>query len=216
MSGVDAGTALDLPDDLELPLLTGEPWWYFIGGRPSVDFANTLRERWWRRVETLVTPNDLERWLMRARLLDGPADASAAMLESARWLREAIDGAFGRTIAGETPATSDLDAINEWLTHAPRPPRLMTSAGLVRLEEARPRDPVGHALGLLALDAAQILGDERHRPRLRICASETCSARFYDNSRAGRRQWCSMQTCGNVAKARRYRARHADHDETRS
>jgi predicted RNA-binding Zn ribbon-like protein len=216
MNDADAGVPLDLPDDLELPLRTGEPWWYFIGGRPSVDFANTLRERWWRRVETLVTPNDLERWLMRARLLDGPAQASPALLRSAHELREAIDGAFARTIASEMPEPSEIDAINEWLPHARRPPQLVTSAGLVRLEQARPGDPVGHALGLLALDAAQILGDERHRPRLRICASETCSARFYDTSRAGRRQWCSMRTCGNVAKARRYRARHADHDETRS
>jgi predicted RNA-binding Zn ribbon-like protein len=207
---------VDLPDDLELPLRTGEPWWYFIGGRPSVDFGNTLRERWWRRVETLVTTADLERWLARAGLLDGPAQASPAMLGSARELREAIDGAFARTVAGETPEPSDLDAINEWLAHARRPPRLVPSAGVVRLEETAPGDPVDHALGLLALDAARILGDERQRERLRICASETCSARFYDNSRAGRRQWCSMRTCGNVAKARRYRARHAHDNEIRS
>ena len=49
----------DLPDDLALPLTSGEPWWYWSGGRPAVDFANTLRERWRRNVETLVTQDDL-------------------------------------------------------------------------------------------------------------------------------------------------------------
>jgi predicted RNA-binding Zn ribbon-like protein len=34
---------------------------------------------------------------------------------------------------------------------------------------------------------------------------------FYDSSRGGPRQWCSMAGCGNRAKARRHyeRARHA-------
>jgi predicted RNA-binding Zn ribbon-like protein len=30
---------------------------------------------------------------------------------------------------------------------------------------------------------------------------------FEDESRAGRRRWCDMATCGNRAKVRRYRAR---------
>ena len=61
---------------------------------------------------------------------------------------------------------------------------------------------------VVALDAAQMLGTPAERARIRICASGTCSARFYDRSPAGRRRWCSMQACGNVEKARRHRARH--------
>jgi predicted RNA-binding Zn ribbon-like protein len=52
-----------------------------------------------------------------------------------------------------------------------------------------------------------MLGLESQRARVRICASETCSARFYDRSPAGVRRWCSMSLCGNVAKARRHRSR---------
>jgi predicted RNA-binding Zn ribbon-like protein len=54
-----------------------------------------------------------------------------------------------------------------------------------------------------------MLGTPAERARIRICASETCSARFYDRSPAARRRWCSMQACGNVEKARRHRARAA-------
>jgi hypothetical protein len=39
-------------------------WWYWLGGRPALDLVNTLRERWRRRVETLVTPGDLGLWLV--------------------------------------------------------------------------------------------------------------------------------------------------------
>jgi predicted RNA-binding Zn ribbon-like protein len=42
---------------------------------------------------------------------------------------------------------------------------------------------------------------------LRVCANDDCRWAFEDTSRAGRRRWCDMTTCGNVAKARRYRAR---------
>jgi predicted RNA-binding Zn ribbon-like protein len=59
----------------------------------------------------------------------------------------------------------------------------------------------------VALDAACLLGRPHERARLRICGSDTCSARFFDRSPAARRRWCSMAGCGNVAKARRHRAR---------
>ena len=52
--------------DLRLPLERGAPWWYWTPGGPALDFVNTLRERWWRNVETLVTEDDLAEWLVAA------------------------------------------------------------------------------------------------------------------------------------------------------
>jgi predicted RNA-binding Zn ribbon-like protein len=43
--------------------------------------------------------------------------------------------------------------------------------------------------------------------RFRICANDGCRWVFEDESRAGRRRWCDMSTCGNRAKAARHRAR---------
>src|SRR4051794_41515556 len=74
----------DLPEELALPLATGEPWWYWSGGRPAVDFVNTLRERWRRRVETLVTPDDLARWLVAARVMGTPGRRPQAGVLPAR------------------------------------------------------------------------------------------------------------------------------------
>ena len=42
-----------------------------------------------------------------------------------------------------------------------------------------------------------------------------CVLRFYDASRGGRRQWCSMAACGNRAKARRHYARARGRDGAR-
>ena len=197
----------DLPADLPLPLVRGEPWWYWLGGRLSLDFVNTVRERWRRRVETLVTPEDLALWLVRAEVLPAPAPVAAALLGEARALREAIDAGVQAVVGGAAVDPEHAAAIDRWLVHAgPRPHLALDAEGRPLLGERPAADSPRRALGTIALDAARMLGTAE-RSRVRICASDTCSARFYDRSPAGQRRWCSMRTCGNVAKARRHRAR---------
>ena len=74
-------------------------------------------------------------------------------------------------------------------------------------ERVRAESP-RRALGMVAYDAARMLGIPPSAHRVRICGSDTCSARFYDRSPAGARRWCSMAVCGNQNKARRFRERH--------
>ncbi|MBX5439935.1 MAG: CGNR zinc finger domain-containing protein [Solirubrobacteraceae bacterium] len=199
---------MDLPDDLDLPLERGEPYWYWLGGRPALDFVNTLRERWWRRVETLVTPGDLARWLVAAGVADAPPPAGPADVERARALREAIDAAVVETVAGRDVPAACAEAIDGALRRAPlREAVALEPSGALALTTGRDGPPVDRALAAVAADAAAMLG-AAERGRVRICASETCSARFFDRSPAGARRWCSMRLCGNVAKARRHRRRH--------
>lgn len=201
---------LDLPEDLQLPLATGEPWWYWTGGRPAVDFVNTFRERWRRNVETLVTPRDLANWLVRAGVMDAGADAAVTqkVLGQARDLREAIDALVVATIDGRPAPGDAVTLVDDWLVFAGARPQLVVGpGGTPVLTERAAADSPRRALGMVALDAADMLGTAEGRGRIRICASETCSGRFFDRSPGGRRRWCSMQTCGNEAKARRHRAR---------
>jgi hypothetical protein len=65
---------------------------------------------------------------------------------------------------------------------------------VVEVDDERWRLPWLAAHNLLELD----------RARVRACAGHDCVLHFYDASRAGRRQWCSMAGCGNRAKARRH------------
>jgi predicted RNA-binding Zn ribbon-like protein len=200
---------MDLPSDLELPLRSGARWWYWLGGRLALDFVNTRRERWWRDVETLVTPSDLALWLTRAELTATPPRVTPSLLPAAHELREAIDAAVQAHLRGDGGPEPAIGVIDRWLPFAQRPPRLaLDDSGIPVLGRATADDSARYLLGLIALDAAEMLGTEQ-RGRLRVCDSETCSARFYDRSRSGRRRWCSMQACGNVAKARRHRARSA-------
>jgi len=201
----------DLPDDLVLPLATGAPWWYWLGGRPAVDFVNTRRERWWRDVETLVTPDDLAAWLVAAGVARGPlAPPPREVVEEARALREAIDAGIRAVVDGAAVPAGAVRTVDDWLVFARERPELTVGPdGRPVLGERAAADSPRRALGTVALDAATMLGTPAELARLRVCASDTCSARFYDRSPAGRRRWCSMQTCGNAAKQRALRERRA-------
>ena len=199
---------VDLPEGAFEP---GPRWWYWLGGRPAVDLVNTRRERWRRDVDCLTCAEDVGAWLVRAQLLPSSAPAPPTppgLLDAARELREAIDVGIVASVAGTAPDAGAVAIIDEWLAYAGGRPQLAPGAdGLPVLGERPPSDSPRRALGMVALDAAQLLGTPSERARIRICASPTCSARFYDRSPAGRRRWCSMEGCGNVEKARRHRAR---------
>jgi predicted RNA-binding Zn ribbon-like protein len=195
----------DLPDG---PPLTGAPYWYWLGGRPALDFVNTRRERWRRDVECLLSVDEVIEWLMRAGLLARPMRAPASVLAEARELREAIDAGVRAAVARVAPDLRAVELIDDWLSLAGSRPALLPDAtGRPVLSERPAAGSPRRALGMVALDAARMLGIDAERRRVRICASDTCSARFYDRSPAAARRWCSMELCGNQAKARRHRAR---------
>jgi predicted RNA-binding Zn ribbon-like protein len=195
----------DLPDG---PPAFGAPYWYWLGGRPALDFVNTRRERWRRDVECLLSVEEVVVWLVRAGLLSQPMRAPASVLGEAHELREAIDAGVRAAVERRPPDPLAVSRIDGWLALAGSNPALRTDpSGRPVLSERRRAQSPRIALGMVAFDAARMLGIDTERARVRICASDTCSARFYDRSPAGRRRWCSMALCGNQAKARRFRER---------
>jgi hypothetical protein len=58
----------------------------------------------------------------------------------------------------------------------------------------------------LARDAVDLFAGPLCR-RIRVCAAPDCGLLYLDQSRAGTRQWCSMQRCGTRAKVRTHRER---------
>jgi predicted RNA-binding Zn ribbon-like protein len=193
----------DLPPG---PPATGAPYWYWLGGRPALDFVNTRRERWRRDVECLLSVDEVVEWLVRARLLPQPMRAPASVLGEARELREAIDLGVRAAVGGTRVDGAAVTLIDDWLALAGSRPALVTGPdGRARLSERSAGVSPRRALGMVAYDAARMLGLPAERARVRICGSATCSARFYDRSPAARRRWCSMALCGNQNKARRFR-----------
>ena len=67
---------------------------------------------------------------------------------------------------------------------------------------------VDAALGALISLAFEAMGDGSWR-RLKACHEKDCRWVFYDRSKNLTGSWCSMRSCGNRAKARRFRAKRA-------
>ena len=207
--------------------------WVWYGGRPSLDFVNTLRNRGaglrdaghgdrtaWDRTagdgeaEYLREPADLSAWLAEAGLITPPAAIGRSLVDGdilagALALREAVNTAVTATVAAVSVPDRAVRCVNDWIAAGPHRPALRLEAGMPVLRAPRAaRTPRG-ALALIAVDAAELLGTGL-RERLRICPGPGCRGRFLDDSPAARRRWCSMAVCGNRSKAAVHRqAAHA-------
>lgn len=167
------------------------------GGRPCLDLINTLRDRKSDPREQLQEAKDLDEWLTKAGLLDGPAAVSGEHVKLARALRESVD----RLVRGEV-RESDVDLVNRVAASTPAPRRLgLDPKGRLVVRDGTPDDPVAVGMGRIAADAIELLAG---RSTVKICASADCGLRFEDRSPAGNRQWCSMSRCGNREKARQH------------
>lgn len=82
----------------------------------------------------------------------------------------------------------------------------VTVAVEVGVIDGGPAASAPDACGAIALAALRLVATGEW-PRLKLCASPTCRWAFHDASRNRSRAWCSMDVCGNRAKARTFRSR---------
>jgi predicted RNA-binding Zn ribbon-like protein len=153
--------------------------------------------------EWLLDRGVVHRWRAAAnRPTGGAADDALARIRSVRGaLREVSDA----VVHGRPADPAALAEVNRALQARERIELVPTTDG-VSVGHSHVGDPIDDALARLA----EPLVDEiraGNADRIRICDNDTCRWIFYDESRAGRRRWCDMASCGNRAKAARHRAR---------
>lgn len=189
-----------------------------VGGHAVLDFINTVTARdeavpidWldgyprlleWASIAGVLTSGD------RARLASlasaRRAQASAALL-AARRLRESLHRVFGALVEGLRVPPPDAARLEKAWKQA------VARSTLGRGVPFEPTPSVqtsrlDFVVDTLALQAVELLQD-LPAGRLRVCAGTRCGWLFLDTSKGGRRVWCDMATCGNVAKSRRFHAR---------
>jgi len=163
--------------------LTGEPL--------AVELVNTRWVAGGAPRDLLAEEGGAALFLAGAGLAGAPADRAA--VEALGAAREAI-----RAVASAPGDPAARAALNAVLARGRVHERLGPDGPerAVEVDDERWRVPWLAARSLLELLAAP--------DRLRVCAGDGCVLHFYDTSRSGRRQWCSMAACGNRAKARRH------------
>ncbi|GGU77968.1 hypothetical protein GCM10010275_10780 [Streptomyces litmocidini] len=184
-----------------------------VGGHPVVDLLNTVTARnaepvdWldayprlleWADLTGHFAPADLA--ALRRLAETGPARAERA-LARVRELREALHDLVTALVHGAPAPTEAVARVEEHWKHAATHARLAVHGATPRLRTtvgASGLDLIRHELALQALDLLRALPTDRTR----VCPGPRCGWLFLDTSRAGRRRWCSMATCGNAAKGR--------------
>ena len=198
----------------------------FDSGALCLDFANTLD--WHASAypeEELTTYPRLVTWGLEAGLysleeavhlerlgLQQPETAAHWLAEAIR-LREALYRVFV-AIAYTQPAApvdpADLEIISEFWRLAAQSMRLEQGDGGFQWQWVFRRDDMARMLWPVVHNAVQLLESEQ-RERIGQCQDDRgCGFLFLDTSRNRSRRWCSMETCGNRAKAARHhkRAKH--------
>ena len=191
-----------------------------LGGHPALDFVNTLD---WRDrdpeaggpEECLVSFEALLAWAVCAGLVTGTEEAvltaaarrdpkaADAVSRDAIVLREAIYALVDARRGGRLPPAASLERINHWLPRAPATPRLIAETDGYSWADRKSDIEPAALLGRLALSAGELLASGQ-LDRVGCCAGPGCGWLYLDTSPNRRRRWCSMEGCGNRAKAKRH------------
>jgi predicted RNA-binding Zn ribbon-like protein len=182
-----------------------------VAGHPGLELCNTLAGRngrpehdylatydhlvVWAGAAGLIAPPDVTR--LGAAAQRHPDQATAAVVAARRLRARAYEVLLGRadadTFAGFDGDVQSAAASLRLTRTAPVRREFAAEAGLMT--------PV-YAAAWAASEALVSAGPAR----IRACPGRGCGWLFLD--RTGRRRWCTMATCGNRSKARRFAERH--------
>ena len=191
--------------------------WDFDAGRLPLDFANTA---YWHAsnqpLETLEDYDDLVAWSEAAQLLDKSEAASLlvsagdAPKEAAKAhqkvvsIRDVIYRIMAAVAEGEEPNESDLGIFNLALAVGMEKTKIITTTDGFEWTWGKSDRAFDQMLWPILRTTAELL-TSRDIKRVGQCADDRgCGYLFYDTSRNHSRRWCSMESCGNRAKARRH------------
>jgi predicted RNA-binding Zn ribbon-like protein len=151
-------------------------------------------------VDTIATPDGLQAWLAGHDLPSGQAGES-----DVQRFTEVREGLRALLLAnnGEPRDRAAIERLDAVAATVPVSVRFGDDNCALEPEGKGLDGALGSILGLVHT----AMRDGTFQ-RLKVCREHTCAWAFYDHSRNRSATWCSMEVCGNRAKARAYRARH--------
>lgn len=185
-----------------------ESKFYFRGGHLALDFVNTVGNRLAdeTRRDYFQHAADVLQWASEAGVPLGSGNGSkerrAGDLKRATAFREALYRIFLAKIARRKPRPEDVALLNRFLERHARRKHLQASRGVYRWHYE-----VSANVDWVLEHVAEAAGDlltSREIAHLCRCQGEGCGWLFLDHSRNQPRKWCSMEDCGNRAKAKRH------------
>lgn len=154
--------------------------------------------------ELIGSPAELSGWLRGHDLMESGAEVGEGDVRRAQAVREALRELM-KANNGQARAPDAVPTLHRAAERAGVALRVDESG---KLGLAPTAGGVDGALGRLLTIVHEAEHDGTWR-RLKACPWHTCHWAFYDNTKNAGSVWCSMDVCGNRAKAKAYRERHA-------
>jgi predicted RNA-binding Zn ribbon-like protein len=164
-------------------------------------FINTLDLE--DEINDLPDAESLTRWLVHYGLMAPGETVGNADYEQAIRVREALRAVLVANNGGPLDRSA-VDTLNSAAKTAELLVRFDADSGTARLVPVR--GGIDGALGRLLAIVERAQADGTWE-RFKGCPDEDCHWAFYDWSKNRSATWCSMEVCGNRAKARAYRER---------
>jgi predicted RNA-binding Zn ribbon-like protein len=186
-----------------------------VGGHVVIDLVNTVNARdedpadWLdgypRLLEWAELTGSFDRGALQrlGQLASRDPRGATRALRSIKELREALHGLLTAIGEEETPPAEDVRRLERSWKDAVAHGRIDLSGGEARIRVDEKTTGLTYLERVLAMQATELLKSLPHE-RTRVCAGPRCGWLFIDRSKAGRRRWCDMATCGNAAKSRRH------------
>ena len=191
-----------------------------IGGNAALNFVNTASE-WaggdpvdrlsgaagfgeWAELASLFSKEDLKQ--LSDHLRRDPAGC-AQIYDGALDLRGALWRIFSAVIDKADIPEDDLALLNEWKARLAQHSLITNEGGLFRRVYTDQTPAIERALFMI-VEAAEDLLLNGPINRIHSCGGDACEWMFVDLSKNGKRRWCSMATCGNDAKVKKFRKRN--------
>jgi len=198
----------------EIATQSGKHKFEFVADSLCLDFCNTTNLAIPEPNESIRTYDDLVLWGEMAGILS-PTEATAlyesglhhpttadATLRAALKLRAALHQLFVDVARRMQPVFADIDSLNEALEASLSRQRIVFGKAGFRLGWERATH-LDRMMWPVVASAVQLLTGSESK-FIRQCLGRGCSWLFIDMTRNHSRHWCSMEVCGNRAKARRF------------
>lgn len=191
--------------------------WDFDAGHLVLDFVNTLEWRnsndphesfssfedfiEWAHQGGVLSKSDIETIAQEQKVAsDGIKSSLTHVLE----LRERLYRIFSSASAGLSPTIEDLENLNKAISTSRSQTKLKWGGDKFAWGWQSENNLVERLLWLITQDAVELLTSDLFS-RVGECADDRgCGFLFVDTSKNRSRKWCSMDACGNRAKARKH------------
>jgi predicted RNA-binding Zn ribbon-like protein len=180
----------------------------FLSGSLALDLANTEMVVRGKKRDVLSSPEALSHWwqealvhhLERERVEEEESaiNWTSELLEAVKRVRQTLRRLCTHLVEEQVVTAEDLEALNQVLSLGYQSLQQTAQGAIIAVYRAHDQQK-GSIVLPIALSAFRLLTDGE-RQRLHKCKNERCILFFYDTTKSGTRQWCSLR-CLNRSRS---------------